>query len=96
MDNQLKKNMGKRIVGTLAIPVIVAAILMIICALGERKMIDTALGFNNFVSYVGIVMITTMALSINSKSGHSDRRDFRPNCSRLRSCCRLCSEKSRG
>ena len=72
MDNQLKKNMGKRIVGTLAIPVIVAAILMIICALGERKMIDTALGFNNFVSYVGIVMITTMALSINLNSGRFD------------------------
>ena len=72
MDNQLKKNIGKNIVGTLAIPVIVAVILLIICALGGRKMIDTALGFNNFVSYAGIVMITTMALSINLNSGRFD------------------------
>ena len=72
MDKQLKKNIGKRVVGTLAIPVIVAAILLIICALGDRKMIDTELGFNNFISYVGIVMITTMALSINLNSGRFD------------------------
>ena len=72
MDNQLKKNIGKNVVGTLAIPVIVAVILLSICALGGRKMIDTALGFNNFVSYVGIVMITTMALSINLNSGRFD------------------------
>lgn len=72
MGNQLKKNIGKNIVGTLAIPVIVAVILLGICALSGRKMIDTALGFNNFVSYVGIVMITTMALSINLNSGRFD------------------------
>ena len=72
MDNQLKNNLGKRIVGTLAIPVIVAAILLTLCALGGRSMIDTALGFNNFVSYTAIVMITTMALSINLNSGRFD------------------------
>ena len=72
MDNQLKQNMGKKIVGTLAIPVITAAILMALCALGGRKMIDSALGFHNFMSYVGIVMITTMALSINLNSGRFD------------------------
>ena len=72
MDNQLKKNIGKNVVGTLAIPVIVAVILLTICALGGRKMIDSALGFNNFVSYAGIVMITTMALSINLNSGRFD------------------------
>ena len=72
MDNQLKNNLGKRIVGTLAIPVIVAAILLTLCALGGRSMIDTALGFNNFVAYVAIVMITTMALSINLNSGRFD------------------------
>ena len=72
MDNQLKKNIGKNVVGTLAIPAIVAVILLSICALGGRRMIDTALGFNNFVSYVGIVMITTMALSINLNSGRFD------------------------
>lgn len=72
MDNQLKMNTGKRIVGTLAIPAITAAILLTICALGDRQMIDSALGFNNFVSYTGIVMITTMALSINLNSGRFD------------------------
>jgi ribose transport system permease protein len=72
MDNQLKNHLGKRIVGTLAIPVIVAVILFTLCALGGRKMIDTALGFNNFVSYTAIVMITTMALSINLNSGRFD------------------------
>lgn len=72
MDNQRKKNIGKNVVGTLAIPVIVAVILLTVCALSGRKMIDTALGFNNFVSYVGIVMITTMALSINLNSGRFD------------------------
>ena len=72
MDNQLKNNLGKRIVGTLAIPMIVAAILLTLCALGGRHMIDTALGFNNFVAYIAIVMITTMALSINLNSGRFD------------------------
>lgn len=72
MDNQLKNNLGKRIVGTLAIPVIVVVILLGLCALGGRSMIDTALGFNNFVSYTAIVMITTMALSINLNSGRFD------------------------
>lgn len=72
MDNQLKNNLGKRIVGTLAIPMIVAVILLSLCALGGRSMINTALGFHNFVSYTAIVMITTMALSINLNSGRFD------------------------
>lgn len=72
MGNQLKNNLGKRIVGTLAIPVIVAAVLLMLCALGGRSMIDSALGFNNFLSYTAIVMITTMALSINLNSGRFD------------------------
>ena len=72
MDNQLKNNIGKRIVCTLAIPAVTAAVLLIICALDGRKMIDSALGFNNFVCYIGIVMITTMALSINLNSGRFD------------------------
>lgn len=72
MDNQLKNNLGKRIVGTLAIPGIVAVVLLTLCALGGRSMIDSALGFNNFLSYTAIVMITTMALSINLNSGRFD------------------------
>ncbi len=72
MDNQLKNNIGRKIVGTLAIPAVTAAVLLTLCALGGRKMIDTALGFNNFVAYAAIVMITTMALSINLNSGRFD------------------------
>ena len=72
MGNQLKNNLGKRIVGTLAIPGIVAVVLLTLCALGGRSMIDSALGFNNFLSYTAIVMITTMALSINLNSGRFD------------------------
>lgn len=72
MDKQWKRNIGKRVVGTLAIPGITAAVLLILCSLGGRKMIDSALGFNNFLSYAAIVMITTMALSINLNSGRFD------------------------
>jgi len=72
MGNQLKNNIGRKIVGTLAIPAITAAVLLSLCALGGRKMIDTALGFHNFVAYIAIVMITTMALSINLNSGRFD------------------------
>ena len=72
MDNQLKNNMGKRIVGTLAVPVVVAVILLSLCAAFGKQMIGTALAFNNFVSYAAIVMITTMALSINLNSGRFD------------------------
>ena len=72
MDKHWKRNIGKRVVGTLAIPGITAAVLLILCSLGGRKMIDSALGFNNFLSYAAIVMITTMALSINLNSGRFD------------------------
>ena len=37
MEGQLKNNLGKRIVGTLAIPVIVAVILLSLCALGGKR-----------------------------------------------------------
>ena len=72
MDNQLKNNMGKRIAGTLAIPVIVAAVLLGLCAIGGKQMISTEAGFHNFVAYIAIVMITTMALSTNLNSGRFD------------------------
>lgn len=72
MDNQRKMNMGKRIVGTLAIPGIAAVVLLSLCALGGRQMISTKAGFHNFVAYIAIVMITTMALSTNLNSGRFD------------------------
>ena len=63
---------SKKIIGTLAIPVIVAAILLILCAANGKSMISSRTSFNYFVLYAAIVMITTMALSINLGSGRFD------------------------
>lgn len=68
----MKNNMGKKIIGTLAIPVIVAAVLWGLCAANGRSMIANRTSFNYFVIYTAIVMITTMALSINLNSGRFD------------------------
>ena len=64
--------LGRRIIGTLAIPCIAAAILLILCAIGGKRMIANSTGFNYFVQYTAIVMITTMALSVNLSSGRFD------------------------
>ena len=63
---------GKKVLGTLAIPVIAAAILLIICAAGGKSMIANRTSFNYFMLYTAVVMITTMALSINLNSGRFD------------------------
>ena len=63
---------SRKIIGTLAIPCIVAAILLILCAIGGKSMIANRTGFNYFVQYTAIVMITTMALSVNLNSGRFD------------------------
>ena len=63
---------SKKIIGTLAIPGIVAAVLMILCAVNGKSMIANRTGFNFFTLYAAIVMITTMALSINLSSGRFD------------------------
>ncbi len=63
---------SRRIIGTLAIPCIAAAILLIFCAIGGKSMIANATSFNYFVQYIAIVMITTMALSVNLSSGRFD------------------------
>ena len=63
---------SRKIIGTLAIPCIVAAILLILCAIGGKSMIANATSFNYFVQYIAIVMITTMALSVNLGSGRFD------------------------
>ncbi len=63
---------SQKIIGTLAIPVIVAAVLLILCAVNSRSMIANRTGFNYFMLYTAIVMITTMALSINLNSGRFD------------------------
>lgn len=63
---------NRRIIGTLAIPCMAAAILLILCAIGGKSMIANATSFNYFVQYIAIVMITTMALSVNLGSGRFD------------------------
>ena len=63
---------SQKIIGTLAIPVIVAAILLILCAANGKSMIANRTSFNYFTLYAAIVMITTMALSINLNSGRFD------------------------
>ncbi len=63
---------SKKITGTLAIPVMAAAVLLILCAASGKTMIANRTGFNYFMLYTAIVMITTMALSINLNSGRFD------------------------
>ena len=63
---------SQKIIGTLAIPVIVAAILLLLCAANGKSMIANRTSFNYFMLYAAIVMITTMALSINLNSGRFD------------------------
>lgn len=76
MNKQSKKEkrapMGKKLRGTLAIPAASGAVLMLLCATSGKAMIANATSFNNFVVYTAIVMLTTMALSINLNSGRFD------------------------
>ena len=63
---------SKKIIGTLAIPLIVAAVLLILCGANGKSMIANRTSLNYFTLYAAIVMITTMALSINLNSGRFD------------------------
>lgn len=63
---------SKRIIGTLAIPVIAAIILEIVCLAHGQHVITNIKSFDNFIVYTAIVMVTTMALSINLNSGRFD------------------------
>lgn len=67
-----KNSYAKKIIGTLAIPVMAAVLLQGICMAQGRTMISNAVSFHNFVIYTAIVMITTVALSINLNSGRFD------------------------
>lgn len=62
----------KKGIGTLAIPVLTAAVLGVLCAANGKAMIGNRISFNFFVLYTAIVMLTTMALSINLNSGRFD------------------------
>jgi len=63
---------SKRITGTLAIPVIAVILLEVICLKNGQHIITNIRSFNNFMIYTAIVMVTTMALSINLNSGRFD------------------------
>ena len=72
ITKQRAKEIAKKSVGTLAIPLVFAIVLLIACAAGGRTMISGISGFSNFLIYAGIVTITTFALSINLGSGRFD------------------------
>ena len=57
---------------TLLIPAVVALVLEVICLINGENVISGSKSFDNFVVYTAIVMITTMALSINLNSGRFD------------------------
>lgn len=63
---------SKKIIGTLAIPVMAIIILEVLCLSHGQNIITNAKSFDNFVIYTAIVMITTIALSINLNSGRFD------------------------
>ena len=63
---------NRRILGALAIPVLTWILLTLLCTLNGKAMIANMTGFNFFVLYTAIVMLTTTALSINLNSGRFD------------------------
>ncbi len=62
----------RKVTGTIAIPVITAVVLEVICLAHGQNVITNLKSFSNFVVYTAIVMITTMALSVNLNSGRFD------------------------
>lgn len=56
----------------MAIPVLFAVVLLIVCAAGGKTMISGVAGFTSFLVYAGIITITTFALSVNLNSGRFD------------------------
>ena len=72
LNKQKAMNIGKRTVGTLVIPVAVAVLLAIICAIGGVSMFPYDASFGIFIRATTTLMITTIALSINLSSGRFD------------------------
>lgn len=62
----------KKIAGTIGIPVLTFLILEAICLAHGNNIITNMKSFDNFVVYTAIVMLTTIALSINLNSGRFD------------------------
>ena len=67
-----QQSIGTKLIGTLAIPAVFAAVLFGLSAAGGKSLFGTPISVNYFVLYAAIVMITTMALSINLNSGRFD------------------------
>lgn len=67
-----KKDLGKRVAGTLGIPAVFAIVLFSICAASGVSMLGDNIKIISFLSYIAIVMLTTFALSINLGSGRFD------------------------
>lgn len=68
-NKQYVKPLPVRIAGTLAIPVAAVAVMLIICGAADKL---GSISFSSFMSYTAVVMITTIALSINLNSGRFD------------------------
>lgn len=66
------KNLGIRTAGTLAIPAVFVAVILIICAANGVMVLSNSTLFTDFVCYAAIVTLTTFALSINLGSGRFD------------------------
>lgn len=62
----------KKVAGTIGIPVLTLLILEMICRTHGENIITNMKSFDNFVVYTAIVMLTTIALSINLNSGRFD------------------------
>ena len=68
----MNMNFYKRVLGTVVIPLVFLSVLLFICQINGRVMIANQVSFTNFVIYAAIIMITTIALSINLNSGRFD------------------------
>lgn len=65
-------NIGKRVAGTLSIPTCFILVLLFICLCNGRAIFETSTSFSTFLLSTGIIMMTTIALSINLGSGRFD------------------------
>ena len=66
------KEIGRRALGILAIPALVVAVIMIVCASTGQMILTTENSFYGFTRYAAVVFLTTVALSINLGSGRFD------------------------
>ncbi len=70
--NRGRLSLGKRIFGTLAIPLIAFGIIFLVCAVRGVVLFETTRNWMAFFRATASVMLTTFALSINLNSGRFD------------------------